>query len=249
MISLDSKVNLAFFVSVVSICWNVILYAKGRKSEKIRIYDKVYGAGEWLLMYEYNNLKNQEYMSDDIYLERAVREHAKSHDMAQFFGIGFTIPEHIKSQEEKSLFSKLVLEEFTKFDKLVSDAAWEIVMSHAQSPVFCLENDEFKTKFDFVFKFVGENLSYFSDQIKKSWHSAQNTTVGHVRQQYISLVALNENSCEPFEDEQVDDPYVEMLKQIRIEYRNMSRSYTDKWREFVWCLSRYWHKIKKITKN
>jgi hypothetical protein len=161
LISLDSKINLAFVVSVISVCWNVALFMKSRKSEKVKIYDKVYGNVEWLLMYEYNNLKNREYVSDDKYLEKAVREYAKSHDMAQFLGVGFTIPEHISSQEERFLFSKLVSEEFSKFNKLVSDSAWEVVMSHAQSPVFCIDNDEFKTKFDFTYKYVGENLSYF----------------------------------------------------------------------------------------
>lgn len=247
LISLDTKVNLAFFLSMIAIIWNVFLYLKGRKIERIKIYDKVYSTSEWLLMYEYNKLRNQEYNSEDKFLEQAVREHTKSHDMAQFFGMGFKVPEHLINEEDKSRFCRLVIDEFTKHSKLVSDQSWNDVMTHNQSPVFCIENDEFKEKFDFVFKYVGENLSYFSDAIKENWHKAQNMTMDHVKQQYISLNSLNENSCEPFNDVTVYDPYVQVLKNIRIEYRNMTRSYPERWAGFQWIVWKYWHRIKNIA--
>ncbi len=221
----------------------MVVYAKGRKVEKIRIYDKIYGASCWLLMFEYNNLKDQEYVSDDKDLEKAVREHAKAHDMAQFFGHGFTIPPHIKNEQEKDSFQNLVMEEFTKHDKVISDRSWEVVLSHGQSPVFCIENETFREKFDYVFSYIGENLSYFPQTITKRWHDAQNTTVERVKHQYISLKTLDDNSCEPFEEE-IDDPYVSVLKHVRHEYRLLTRTYTDKWGEFKWGLYSKWCRLK-----
>ncbi len=246
MISLDTKVNLAFFVSVISILWNVVLYLKGKKLEKIRIYDKIYGSGEWLLMYEYTKLSNEEYVSDDKDLELAVREHAKSHHTAQFFGYSFTVPEHIESQEEYYEFRNRVQDEYCKHHERVTELAWEQVMGHSQSPVFSVENEDFREKLEYVFKYVGENLSYFSEPIKRSWHDAQNTTMEHVKQRYLSLEVLNENFCESFE-ERVEDPYVKLLKEIRLEYRKMTKTYSEKWAGFLCKVGRYWYKIKNIT--
>jgi hypothetical protein len=226
----------------------MVVYAKGRKIEKIRIYDKIYSTSEWLLMYEYNKLKDQEYESEDKVLEKAVREHAKSHDMAQFLGYGFDIPPHIQNEKEKQDFRNLVIDEFSKYNKAISDQSWETVMSHNQSPVFCIENEEFREKFDYVFSYIGENLSFFSDTIRKRLHEAQNTTADRVRHQYISLQTLNTSSCQPFEEETVDDPYVSVLKSIRYEYRGLTRTYKEKWDEIKWAIYSKWYKLKNITK-
>jgi len=248
LISFDTKVNLAFILSFVSIIWNIALYVKTRNNEKARIYDKVYGTSEWLLMYEYNRWQNHEFESYDKDLEKAVRQHAKSHDMAQFFGAGFDIPDNLKSSSERESFSRRVIDEFTNHEKFTSDKAWEQVMSHNQSPVFCTDDEDFKERFDYVFKYVGENLSYFSPAIRRAWHDAQNKTVECVRHQYLSLNRLNESACEPFEDELVSDPYVSMLKSIRLEYRRLTRPMSEKMDELKWRILCIWYRITNITK-
>lgn len=249
MISLDTKINLAFFLSLVSILWSMIVYAKGRKAERIRIYDKIYSTTQWLLMYEYNKLKDQEYESEDKVLEKAVRQHAKSHDMAQFLGYGFDLPPHLMNEKDKQDFRTLVMDEFSNYDKAISDQSWDVVLSHCQSPVFCIENEEFREKFDYVFSYIGENLSYFSDTIRKRWHEAQNTTADRVKHQYNSLQSLNDSSCQPFEDEVVDDPYVSVLKSVRYEYRCLTRTYTERLNEINWAIRSRWYKIKNITSH
>lgn len=243
MISLDTKVNLAFFLSLASILWSMVVYAKGRKVEKIRVYDKIYSTSEWLLMYEYNKLNNQEYESKDKALEKAVKEHAKSHDMAQFFGQGFDMPAHIKNEKDKEDFRNLVKEEFLKHSTAISDESWEAISLHGQSPVFWVENEEFREKFDYVFRYIGENLSYFPQSIRKGWFEAQRTTIDRVKHQYLSLEALNANSCEPFEGEKVNDPYVLVLKSLRDEYRSLTCTYTEKLNEIKCLLRSKWYRL------
>jgi hypothetical protein len=247
LISLDTKVNLAFFVSVVSILWNVVLYRKGRKLEKIRIYDKVYGVSESLLMYEYNNLQKKEYESHDKELENAVRDYNRSHDLAHFFGIGFKVPDRYKEGDERNKFCKLVQEEHRKYYDALTEELWKPIFDHNQSPVFCLDELVAKEKFDYVFKYVGENLSYFSQIIRENWHEAQNTTPEKVKYQYISLKSLNEEFCEPFDDEYVKDPYVVILKFIRNEYRKLTRTPAEKWNIIKWNVLRLYIRVKNIT--
>ncbi|WPC05242.1 hypothetical protein SBP02_00390 [Pseudomonas benzenivorans] len=197
-------------------------------------------------MYEYNNIKKREYESSDKDLEMAVREHSKSHNMAQFFGIGFDIPDKFQNEEERGKFCTLVRDEHQSFHDALSKELWTPILEHNQSPVFCIEIGEVQEKLDYIFKYIGENLSHFSPHIRKLWHDAQNTTPERVKQQYISLKTLNDNSCEPFDDEHVEDPYAAILKSVRTEYRQLTQTRLERWNQITWHVWRLYYKVRTL---
>lgn len=240
MISLDTKVNLAFFLSLASFIWGVFVYRKTKKFEKLRAYEKMYSTCQWLLLYEYNQLKNKPYICENKDLELAVRQHSDSHSDLQFWGGSFDMPPEMTGDVQKGIFRRLVEQECQKRE----DEIWKKIGDHRQSPVFILSSDETREKLGFVLNYVGQNLSYFSSTINNNWHSTQTRTIGEVTKAYESRNKESELYCEELEDDCVDDPYVDLLKNIRIEYKEMTLSFTDKLCGYRWKLMSkyYWFK-------
>ena len=232
MISIDTKVNLAFLVSVLSIVWNVVQYKKNQKLDKIRIYDKVYAISEWLLMYEYNQIENIEYTSDDKILESAVREYAKSYKSPYTILPSIDFPDNLKSEKEKSFYLNHIETEYKIFQCEVIDKAWSELINHNQSPIFHLKDKEFKENFDYVYKYIGNNLSYFSETTRNAWHSTQSIRIEDVINNYYSLDVLKKNSCDELDNEVVNDPYLLVLQCIRNEYRELIKPFFINWKEF-----------------
>ncbi len=234
---IDDKVNIAFFLSLISFLWSFLLYIHSRKTERIRFYDKIYDAADWLLMYEHRRLESIEFECDDKELETAVNQYAKAHGTARLFGYAFDYPSHIVTDVEKYAFRDRVAKAYEEHHENVFGGFWRGEFS--QSPVFLLENGECKTKFNQIISTIGENRSRFSKKINSAWRRTQETSVEKIKGEYESFKKLLNHTCGDLEDDGVDDPYLALLLTIRFEYRNMTKSFPDYLEELCWN-TRYW---------
>jgi hypothetical protein len=233
MITLDAKVDLAFFLSLASFMWGVFVYRKTKKVERLRVYEKMYPICQWLLLYELNQLKRKPYTCENKDLELAVRQHFDSNSDLQFWGGSFDMPSEITDDVKKGIFRRLVENECRKHE----EGIWKQIGSHCQSPVFIMNSDEAREKLGSVLNYVGENLSYFSQPIINNWHSAQTRSILEVSKAYESIDKMNEFSCDELEEVWVDDPYVDLLKNIRSEYKKLTRPLSERLSAFRWKLA------------
>ncbi|PMM42523.1 hypothetical protein [Vibrio breoganii] len=221
-------------VSALSFVFAVRLSKLNRKLEKIRAYDKVYHDASDLLLYNYKNKLDKPFESDDIHLQTAVNELSNSHWLEQTYGGNITYPPNVKTDREKADFGSKVSEAYNEYENLkYEDSNGEFV--NDQSPVFYLDDEVFSERFKRLIEHVTNNLSYFSPEIKASWEKMRLLKPESVKNEYLALKRVNENSCEPI-DETVQDPYLEMLLSIRSEYRQLNKTLNDR-------VSDYWFKI------
>ena len=233
-LELDTKVNIAVFVSLISMAFNIWLYGRGRKLEKVRFYDRVYDAACWLLMYEHRRIQSIEFTSEDKELEAAVRQFSRAHGVAQMWGGAFELPERLKGANEEGVyaFNRLVSDTYYAHERAKHGEFWNGTFS--QSPVFVVNNEECREKFDWLMKTIGENQSYFSKAVQEKWQRAQETTIAQVHGAYESFNKILGKSCDGLDDERVDDPYLELLLIIRSEYRQMTKTLYDRIADLTW---------------
>jgi len=245
--------TLAIYISSGSLIISFLGFANSirqsinsRKNERLRIYDKVYHEVCDLLLHDYKKKQSEPYVSDDKALENAVNSFEYLHWLEQLYGpdkyegIDFTTP------EAKAEFSRKVSDEYNKYMRKKNFTPIK------QSPVFYLEESEFRERFLRVMDHVKENLSYFSPMIRHEWEETTLITPEKVKNDYISLNRVYENSCEIL-DETVEDPFIKILFLIRAEHRELNKTSTDKISDNLFNLKLFFRKqfikIKKIFKR
>lgn len=97
----------SFLVTLVGLISNIHGPRKNRRIERARVYDKVYHDASDLLIYNYRLRREEPYMSDDKFLEKAVNEYESFHWLEQMYGYNLEYPAGVESEEEKKeLFPK-----------------------------------------------------------------------------------------------------------------------------------------------
>jgi hypothetical protein len=211
-----------------------------KKNEKIRVYDKVYHDACDLLLYHYQKTQKKLYENKDKDLERAVNEYANAHWLEQMYGMNFYIPDSLTTEEEKRIFSKKVSKKYHSFENKKQDQIFDELINY-QSPVFHLENQEFLNRFTRLMTHVNENLSYFSQIVRENWEKTRLLTPDKIKNDYLVLKRVNEQSCEEI-NEPIDDPYLKILLSIRYEYRELNKPLTTRWSEIIFSIKGIFNK-------
>ena len=218
-----------------------------RKLEKIRAYDKVYYDASDLLLYDYKKQLGKLFESEDKYLEKAVNEYASAHWLEQTYGMHTNYPPEAITSREKVDFNAKVSDAYHENERKKQGEFFDEFINY-QSPVFHLEDDEFYKRFTRLMEHVTENLSYFSPQINKSWEKMRLLKPESVKREYIALKRVNEYACEAIEED-VEDPYLQMLLSIRHEYRQLNRTANDRFSDFWFELSYLPSRLKSKLKR
>ncbi|GIU35945.1 hypothetical protein L2719_12015 [Shewanella schlegeliana] len=224
-------------VSAVSFVYAVRQARLNRKLEKVRAYDKVYHDACDLLLYHYRNQLEQTFKSEDKYLENAVNDFTNAHWLEKTYGMNITYPPTVNTDREKAEFNSRVSEAYYAHERQKHECPFGEFINY-QSPVFYLDDSEFKERFQRLMNHITENLSYFSPIINKNWEKARLITPDSVKRSYLALKRVNEQACEPI-DEPIDDPYLQIMLSIRHEYRQLNRTFHDR-------VSDFWYKLTLI---
>ncbi|MFY9142322.1 hypothetical protein [Sulfuricurvum sp.] len=234
---MPDKSQIAIYISLGSLAISALSFffslrqsRIAKKNERIRVYDKVYHDASDLLLYHYQSTQAKPYVNEDKDLEIAVNEYASAHWLEQMYGINFSLPNSLTTEEEKQNFSKKVREEYYAHEDKKQESIFEEFINY-QSPIFHLENEEFSNRFSRLMAHINENLSYFSPIIKENWEKTRLLTPDKVKNEYLALKRVNEQACEAIE-ESIDDPYLQILLSIRHEYRELNKPLKTKWSEF-----------------
>ena len=229
---IDSKVNIAVFVSLFGFGFTIYSSFVQNRRRKIEAYEKAYDDSCFLLMYSYNKymgmINEQNYKNTDKNLEDAVRKYLTLHWIEQTWEYDKYVPASLIDIKEKVKYSFLVSSEARSFIQQKEEYCFTEA-GRERSPIFHLESDEFSRRFNNVMDTVGKNLSLFDKEIRYLWERAKTTNIYSLKQEYKQLDALDKNVIEDLKlDEAVFDPFYLLLFNIRKDYRQLTKSRADK---------------------
>lgn len=207
-----------FIISCLSFINSIRQSGYARKIEKLKAYDKIYFDVCDMLLYEYKKSKNNHYHSDDEDLQRAVNEFGKLHWLEQLYGRNHYDYMEFDNDAARIEFNYKVSEEYNTH-QLKGTLDYPV----RQSPVFHLDDDEFRGRFTRVMEHLNNNISYFNPYIRQEWEKTYLRTTDEVKSDYEALARVNMMSCEEL-DESIDDPYLKIFFKIRSEHRLLNRT-------------------------
>jgi len=251
-ITYEWKINFAVIVSALSPLVTIILWKlnehKKLKSDRKRVYEEIYEDVCFILCFPITcrdrKIKEITYSNEDPELERAVRMYIDSHWMDQYWGRAKFIPSHIKDEHQKLEFMRRVQDEANNF----SDKLFEKNFSFSKlSPVFYLDEPKIDKRLKRIIKYIGRSLSLFSEEISQLWESARISNPFDVQREYEKALQFCKNYFD-HNPRDFDDPFYDLLKCIRQEYRVMTRTRKQKIGELIWEIKRLLWKIRHPIK-
>jgi len=208
----------SLFISCLSFLNSIRQSSYTKRVEKLKTYDKIYFDVCDMLLYEYKKIKDRPYYSDDKDLERAVNEFGKLHWIEQLYGRSHYDYKEFDNDMDRTEFNNKVQKAHSEHQQKILDYP-----PVNQSPVFHLQDENFKYKFLRVMEHLKSNISYFNPKIRKEWEKIYFRTTENVKDDYESLARANMMACEEIE-ESVDDPYLNIFYEIRKEHRLLNRT-------------------------
>lgn len=227
--SYEWKVDFAVLVSLLAVSFTIIRWIiekRGKiRREKIQAYEQVFEDANFILLYPFKkkraDSRSVEYQHPDPEFQNAVRLYLDSHWMNRMYGMNKYLPSTVKDRAEQYDYMAKVQAEATSFQDKIFALQSDFTMAQ-MSPVFHMENDELNSRFANVMDYVGKHLSLFSPRIQRLWEDANYHDPSEVKHKYEKCLAV----CPKFFRHNVqdfDDPYLEILDRIRMEYRALKQ--------------------------
>ncbi|TLV15160.1 hypothetical protein FE839_14940 [Klebsiella indica] len=228
----------SLIISLLGLANTIIQGKINRRNERLKVYDKIFHEVCEILLYDYNRNSQKKYTSHDKLMEQAVNQYANLHWVEQMYGPAHYEGTNFDTDEERMKFHHSVVEEFRKHQKtILSD--FSLIK---QSPVFHLDEELFRERFYRIMQYIKDNLSFFSPQVRKFWEETTLVSPDKIKCEYVSLLRVNEISCEPVEEE-INDPYLNVLLMVRKEFREMNDAPMDKIKNKIFRMQSTFHKM------
>jgi hypothetical protein len=191
------------------------------------------------------------YCNDDLELQAAVRAYIDAHWMESMWSNPVFIPPRITDEAERLQFMHLVSEEAQKHQNETFHYSIALCTSEL-SPVYHLEDKEVEKRLARLIKHVGGNLSYFSDDIRRSWETVKFQEPTEVKALYEQALRVCEHYFE-HNPRDFADPFYDLPEEVRREYRVLMQRRTEiirlklqKWYARLRHPIRYWRWRKEI---
>jgi len=231
------KVDIAILLTLVNFTISAgssLLRSRAkRKADRIHVYEKIYEDACFLLEYPYhkrnNAAKARLYCNDDLQLQTAVRAYISSHALEKWWTTGNCIPPTMTG-DERWKFVELVQREARKHQDEIFHYSVNLQVPEL-SPVYHLEDQEVERRLVRIIKHIGENLSSFSPEIRRSWETREFNDPMDVK----DLYAQGLRACPHYFEHNLrgfDDPFYDLPEAIRREYRAPTKKRVEalKWK-------------------
>jgi hypothetical protein len=259
-ITFQWQINFAVILSLLAVFITLVRWLvesrQKKKKERIQAYEEVFEDACYILMFPYQQrrveTKNREYVNSDPKLEKAVRDYVGSHWMKNTWGGSrINLSDQI-DMDAHFAFIKLVQDEARKYQDSLLAEQYDVDL-YEQSPVYHLKNQEVTSRMNRVMSYVGRHLSLFSDDITRAWEDVTFKDPEEIQKEYEKALEV----CDQYfrhNPRGFSDPFYDMLKSIRQEYRELARRrgsiiHTEsiwKIRHLYWVIS---HPIRSFKKR
>ena len=225
------KIDFALILSIVALLITSVRWFLEKRTKRhnqiLEAYEKVFDDAIFILLFPLKFKKeivNKKLFTDpDPEFEKSVRNYLNSHILKKTFGnIDKFVPVNEITQIDKLEYLQRVQEAAYNFEERISEEQFNLNLPD-MSPVNYFDNEDISNKFQNIVHVVGKNLSLFSTVVQRHWGNTLNENPVNVRNEYKKCLEV----CPDYfthNPRDFEDPYYDLLQQIRDDYRKMTRN-------------------------